>query len=131
MTTCSGAVFQPAVDTGGLDIPALMRHAAIQGSIVEPPNRPQSSAHVWRLSCAVAALAAVERASDATIARNFKRRADPYSQEEVMPPDGHILARASDLGPARAKADKARRNAAMTVGVGPANAGRTTRGLFP
>ena len=73
ITIASGPAIQMAVETGGLDIPALIRHAAIQGSIVDFSNQSQSS-QGQMLSCDVAA-AAVERATEASVGEILTCRA--------------------------------------------------------
>ena len=64
ITISSGPVIAMAVGPGGLDIPALMRHAAIQGGIVVVFDHSQSSAQCPTLSCIVAA--AAEPVNEAT-----------------------------------------------------------------
>ncbi len=109
MTISSGPTSQIAVHTGGLDIQALMRHAAIKGSIVMFPNLLQSSAQVSTRSCDAAVLSAAKRGNDANTAPNLTCRA-LIEAEDVMRRSNHGLDRAFDR---------------------PERAGKATRGLFP
>lgn len=88
ITIPSGPVIQ-AVDTGGLDIPALMRHAAIQGSIVGFSNHAQSSVQGLTLSCDVAAT--VQRVNETNLAQNLKCRVPTVAAGDVMRRECHIL----------------------------------------
>ena len=99
MTTWSGAGFQPAVDSGDLDIPVLMRHATIQGSIFDSPNRRRrQSSHMVR---DVAVAAFVERVA-ARRSRRTRAGCRPDSQEEGMRRDHHIFEPILTRMPARA-----------------------------
>jgi len=103
ITMSAGPVIAMAVETGGLDIPALMRHAAIQGSIVGLFDHSQFSAQRPRLCCDGAA--AVERVNEANAAHNLKCRVLTEAAGDAMRRDCHLD---TQMG-----------------------AGKTTRGLLP
>jgi hypothetical protein len=90
ITISSGPVLQMAVDTGGLDIPAPARHAAVQGSIVDFSNRSQSSAQGPARS-GDAAAAAVGRMNEANVAHNLTYRVLIEAVGEVMRRECHTL----------------------------------------
>src|SRR5450631_2924859 len=89
MTISSGPVIQTAVETGGLDFPALMRHAAIQDSIAGFSNHSPSSAQGPTLSCDVAA--AEQRMTEASVAQSLKCRVLTEAAGDVMRRERHIL----------------------------------------
>jgi glutamate dehydrogenase (NAD(P)+) len=79
-------------DAAGLDIPALMRHASIHGSINGFSSQLQfDPAQVLTLPCDVLAPAAIERVIDGTIAENLKCRILAEGANGPTTPDADLV----------------------------------------
>jgi glutamate dehydrogenase/leucine dehydrogenase len=79
-------------DPGGLDIPALMRHAGSHGSIAGFSKEMQfDPAQILTLSCDVLVPAAVERVIDAKVAENQKCRILAEGANGLTTPEADLV----------------------------------------
>jgi glutamate dehydrogenase (NAD(P)+) len=79
-------------DANGLDIPALMRHASLHGSIAGFSNELHfDPAEVLTLSCDVLVPAAMERVIDGKVAKNLKCRILAEGANGPTTPDADLV----------------------------------------
>jgi glutamate dehydrogenase (NAD(P)+) len=79
-------------DAAGLDIPALMRHAAEHGSLAGYSNELHfDPTHILTLPCDVLVPAAMERVIDAAVAENLKCRVLAEGANGPTTPDADLV----------------------------------------